>query len=492
MSSTSAADVDEILRAVPDSDQADSEMPTAVPNSPVDNPAVVAAAAPVSLYELCRRLILPLAIQNARARDTNGDGVVESEQVEQQVMSSMTNNICVDFMNTAKEVKEQMAALKKDSDGRGESIVGVKRSRDEEYSAEGSVTNRVRLNSDGAVSAMSVISPPRAPKAMIFTKQNEVLDRFMPMMMPHTDSNTPVSPTRIRRATPPPSQEPKHSGRSPTSDRRESEHDMDTDLPGCRRDHEGNIGHQRDRSHDKDKSKHHRDGRQRDKDHSRRDSQYSDRDIDGSDSGRWDFADVGTRQLNGGRKDSRYADSDLDKLGRRKHDRSDKEWDYVRNHRDSDSNSKKHSSSGSSRQHSQELVASRMSDPGVPTSTKSFAREPSSAGSSCRVPGLWFVKVGLNHMDVVNMTFEVDGEVASRCRGHNGSNIAVRLVCLPTASVEETYKQLDPTASVEVVTNAMRSVKPKWPPKGKIIVEVNPGAKVGRSWLPQELVSIFD
>ncbi|KIM84817.1 hypothetical protein PILCRDRAFT_43154, partial [Piloderma croceum F 1598] len=65
--------------------------------------------------------------------------------------------------------------------------------------------------------------------------------------------------------------------------------------------------------------------------------------------------------------------------------------------------------------------------------------------------------------------------------------IAVRLVCLPTASVEETYKQLDPAASVEVVTDAMRSVKPEWPPKGKIIVEVNPGAKVGRSWLPQEL-----
>jgi hypothetical protein len=108
------------------------------------------------------------------------------------------------------------------------------------------------------------------------------------------------------------------------------------------------------------------------------------------------------------------------------------------------------------------------------------------------VPGLWFVKVGLNHMDVVNMTFEVDAEVASRCRGQNASNIAVRLVCLPTASVEETYKQLDPAASAEVVTDAMRSIKPEWPPKGKIIVEVNPGAKVGRSWLPQELVSKFD
>jgi hypothetical protein len=95
-------------------------------------------------------------------------------------------------------------------------------------------------------------------------------------------------------------------------------------------------------------------------------------------------------------------------------------------------------------------------------------------------------------MDIVEMTFEVDAEVASRCRRENGSRISVRLVCLPTASVEETYKRLDPAASQEAVTDEMRKIETLWPPKGKIIIEVNAGDNVGRSWLPRDLVSAHD
>jgi hypothetical protein len=92
-------------------------------------------------------------------------------------------------------------------------------------------------------------------------------------------------------------------------------------------------------------------------------------------------------------------------------------------------------------------------------------------------------------MDIVDMTFEVDAEVASRCRPENGSKITVRLVSLPTASVEETYKKLDPAASQEVVTDAMRKIQTVWPPKGKIIIEMNPNENVGKSWL--DLVSTY-
>jgi len=160
--------------------------------------------------------------------------------------------------------------------------------------------------------------------------------------------------------------------------------------------------------------------------------------------------------------------------------RGDKEWDGVYDKRDSPSGSRKHSSSESSRRHSHELL---------PTSSKTVTvtSGPSSIDPGCRVPGLWFVKVGLDHMDILDMTFEVDAEVASRCRPENGSKITVRLVCLPTASVEETYKQLDPAASQELVTDAMRQIQTVWPPKGKVIIEMNPSGNVGRSWLPQDL-----
>jgi hypothetical protein len=490
MSSTSAADVDEILRAAADSDQVDSGMPTTTPNSPIDGQAAaaIATAAPTSLYERCRRLILPLVIQNARARDTKVDSAGESERVEQQVMTLMTDERCADFMNMAKEVKEQMATLKKGAVGNGESIVRVKRPREED-STEGSITSRVRLNSDGFGSS------PRAPKAMVQTKQNEALDKFT-SIVPHTDNNIHVSPTRTPPSLSQPRiqipMEPKHFGPSPNSDRRESDYDVDADRPGRRQDKDRNrdIEYRRDRSYDLDKSTHQSRSRGGKSDHRRRDSQHCDRDMDRYDSGRRGSGDGGSRQIDRGRKGSRYADSDFDKLDRRRHDRSDKEWDYVRDRRDSSSGSRKYSSSGSSHRHSQELLESRISGPGV-TPAKTVTCEPSSTGPSCRVPGLWFVKVGLNHMDVVNMIFEVDAEVASRCRRENGSNIAVRLVCLPTVSVEETYKQLDPAASPKVVTDAMRSVKPEWPPKGKIIIEVNPGDKLGRSWLPRDLVSTF-
>jgi hypothetical protein len=487
MTSTSAADVEEILGVAGD-DQVDSALPT----SPVDGPTV-APVAP-SLFERCRRLILPLAIQNTRARDPAVDGVVETKRLEQEVMSLMTDEYCAGSMSTAKKLQEQMAALKKGTVVTSESIVGVKRPREEDDdAAEESTSNRVQCNTDESGLATANRLLPKAPKAMVKIKQNKVLDKFMPMI-PNSDPNVLVFPSKTKDDTPPRSaqpeiptptpipipMEPKDFRRSPTPDSPGSDYDMDKDRSGHRRDHENSnrdIEYRRESAYEKnnpDYRRRDRDDDLRDVDHGHREYRYSDRD--------------GTRKTDHSHIDAQYADSDLDKLHRRGRDHSDKEWDFIRDHKDSSSGSRRHSSSGSSLRHSPALLAGRTSDLGAPIPN---TRDQSTFGPRCRVPGLWFVKVGLNHLDVVNLNFEVDPEVASRCCRESSPKVSVRLVCLPTASVEETYKKLDPSASPETVTDAMRNIKPEWPPKGKIIVEVNPGDKAGWSWLPQDLVSTF-
>jgi hypothetical protein len=492
MSSTSAADVDEILRMVPDSDPAESGIPTAIPNSPVDNQTIAHS----SLFERCRQLILPLAVLNTQARDIKAEDAAKSEQLKQQVMTLMTDDYCAESMNMAKQIEEQLATKKTDVEGtdrKAEIVVGVKRPREDEDAVKSSSASRARLDSYGSESVVTDTPPPRAPKAMLKDKRGEVLDKLPPMLSP--SDNVLISPMQGRNDSPKPSvsrheisipMEPKDFKQPLTPDQRSADHDLDRTIRDI--DYRGYPSNDMDNSERRRRS---HDDKSRDAEHGHRDSQYSDHDVGRSKRSRRGSDDIETRTTDYDRRDSRYPGSDLDRSDRRKRVRSDGEWDYVQYKKDSPSSSRKYSSPGSSRRHSHdhELPTTRITSPEVTTPTKTATREPSSNGSSCRVPGVWFVKVGLNHMDIVDMTFEVDAELASRCHSENGPDITVRLVSLPTASVEETYKKLDPGASYEVVTNAMRNIDTLWPPKGKIIVEVNPGDTVGKSWLPQDLVS---
>lgn len=67
-------------------------------------------------------------------------------------------------------------------------------------------------------------------------------------------------------------------------------------------------------------------------------------------------------------------------------------------------------------------------------------------------------------------------------------SVSVHLLCLPRAEVEQTMRDLDPTASPETVMDALWKVKTEWPSKGKVVMELNPGDIVGRSWLPRDFV----
>ena len=482
---------------VPDSDQVDASMVTAVPSSPVDGQTTVQA--PTSVYERCRRLILPLVMQNIRARNPKVDGAAESERLEQQVMTGMTDEYCEDTINTAKELKKQMITKMcnlEGTNGNVKSIVGVKRPREEEDRGQPSGASRTKLDSHASQPALA---DRPLPKEMTQDEQNEAVDRSV-SMAPPSDDNILVSPTRSKNDTPLPPDlrheisilmDPEHFKQPHTPDGRSS--DYEVDRSGSRRRDGKETDYRPHSSYDMDNSERRRPGRgsgSRDADRGGRRSRYPDHDMDGSERSGRASGDHGRKQIEHHHRHSRYDGSDSEKLGRRKRQRSD-EWDYVRDKEHSSPGSRNYSSSGSSRRYSHELATHSMGRE-LASPTGIVIRRPPSGSSCCRVPGLWFVKVGLKHMDIVEMTFEVDAEVASRCRRENGSRISVRLVCLPTASVEETYKRLDPAASQEAVTDEMRKIETLWPPKGKIIIEVNAGDNVGRSWLPRDLVSAHD
>ena len=99
------------------------------------------------------------------------------------------------------------------------------------------------------------------------------------------------------------------------------------------------------------------------------------------------------------------------------------------------------------------------------------------------LPGLWFVKVGLDQIDILDVDFEVHPDMIIQ------DMVTVHLLCLPRASVERIMRDLDPVASPETVMDALRKVKTEWPSKGQVVMELNPGDTVGRSWLPRDFVS---
>lgn len=105
-----------------------------------------------------------------------------------------------------------------------------------------------------------------------------------------------------------------------------------------------------------------------------------------------------------------------------------------------------------------------------------------------RVPGLWLAKIGLNFLDAVEVDFEVETDVATRCRPGAPAHVSVHLLCLPTASVQGEYNKIERSAPPEAVTHAMWNAKTQWPPKGSLTVELNPGDHLRRSWLPKDLV----
>jgi hypothetical protein len=495
-SSMSPADVGEVLPAGGDLDTVKQDIPITNPASLVNGhpPATSSTSEKVSasLYEECKQLVVQLVVQNAQAREPDADIAAQSEKLEKRAAVLVTDECCMDFIATAKRIQEQMIAMKDSSvketgaSRNVDSVVGAKRRRDEVDDAESSMPNkiRVRVESDksGLVRVDSAISSvpsspatnkpaPRAPKAMI--KKQQHMNKIMSMVPPSPyDISESISPaqngTRVRSNS-------QHEIPIP-SDEKYFRHPTSPNLHGSY----GNTNWAKRYERDYDEGS-------QDVDHRHRDSRNSDL---GTDRERR-TSDTRQREI---RKESRSAESHSERSERRRRDRDDlddRERDYSDEHHSLRSDSRKHSPAKSKSNHrtSDDLIATRMSAPEMSVPVDTRLRKPLQIIPTCPVPGLWFVKVGLEQADILDVEFQNFSEIATQDHLEDSSGITFHLLCLPTNSVRETFETLDQAASPQEVTDAMWNIKTQWPPRGKLLIEVNPGDTVGRSWLPFELAS---
>lgn len=123
--------------------------------------------------------------------------------------------------------------------------------------------------------------------------------------------------------------------------------------------------------------------------------------------------------------------------------------------------------------------------------------------NSCHnVPGLWFVKMGSKHTNILECSFEIDKETAAKWDIPEISLISekrtvpsqmgkprlcLQILCLPTDLVQSVQGTIQPGASAGDVAIALSTIKESWPPTGNLIIEVNPGTGHGHTWLPFDL-----
>lgn len=461
-------------------------------------------------------------------------------------MKLMTDEFCAETLVTAKEIQRQMDAKKKTEAGVGGHGVGTKGARDEEVSTtkspEASSTYTSQSGPGLPPRRASILIPPnatitlpRAPKAMVKI-QTRVMDKFNSMIQsPASDTKYTSSPhSKLLPEMPPhllfkqplssDRRKPDYGMEISESQRRvhdkllDNDHsrkdsrysDMDVDKPerGSRKDVDS-PHRKKSRYEDSDYDKSERRRKSRDDDyhkgdHKRRDPQYSDDDIDRLerkssrrgkskeyDDNRYSYDKSKRKRRSredeyGHERDSRHSDVNGDKSDSRRGDRGDRS-------RDKESHRRRRDSASRSRGYS-------------PVSNHQYSRDPVSAKSTLEqhaypapedmrapvphypVPGLWFVKVGLDQSDILDVPFEVEPELAKRFLLKDSSEVSVHILCLSKPLVEETLRNLDPVASPEIVTNAIWNLKTEWPQKGKVIIQVNSDDSMGRSWLPMDLV----
>lgn len=117
-----------------------------------------------------------------------------------------------------------------------------------------------------------------------------------------------------------------------------------------------------------------------------------------------------------------------------------------------------------------------------------------------RVPGLWAMTVGSKIPDISMIPFIVEDDTASAAHrwahrdigfDDTDTHISVHLLCLPTATVAEVNRSLDPAASPAEVAAALWRIPTSWPAKGTLVIEANPGHSVSsHAFLPSVLGEI--
>ncbi|KAF7967730.1 hypothetical protein HWV62_33293 [Athelia sp. TMB] len=532
-SSTSAADVDIIL-TTPESPiitPSDSQpifklksVPMPLPSAQVDAPLA---------YEHCRHLIAPLALQLAQARGSNSSEHFDGARAEKDMLVLMDDKLCAEFVGLAKEVQAELGA--KDGNGRrgaDNTVAGVKRSRQE--SEDSDIPTRIH-NAPSVQTAVPLIPsgkvPPRAPRAM----------RQAPIGSPSTVT-TELAISTARTSQPPSGNDKstiaplgsRHPGSSHTGDKVS----VDSDLQSNRYRHD---------SESRARSKPMR-SRSREGDHPSSPEPGQVDDASSPRNSRLDAEEMALRALpmrsqphhGGQHRQSTEASTDPYSLPARfasdqryRHRRPSREFEANRDHKHSRHEFRQQSKEpgevdsspiksldneegGEAHDHVSKFPASsnilprfasplRMSLP-TPPLTKSKSRSVSPRivyEREARTPGyqqdqrrdhfprLWLARIGLPQIDVLEVEFEIDTETALSCQLNAPFPVSMRLLCLPTATVQGEYEMVEASAPPWTVANAMRSIPTEWPAPGSLVIQMHVDNTWSRSWLPEDLVGLY-
>ncbi|KAG6330826.1 hypothetical protein ID866_8264 [Astraeus odoratus] len=100
------------------------------------------------------------------------------------------------------------------------------------------------------------------------------------------------------------------------------------------------------------------------------------------------------------------------------------------------------------------------------------------------VPGIWSVCNGTDTPDVTDIVAMVNEDLFSRETGR--IDAIVRLYCLKK---DEAESLIDSKGSPSEAIASLQNSHSRWPHKGTLIIQVNPGLQKGKTWLPYALES---
>lgn len=113
------------------------------------------------------------------------------------------------------------------------------------------------------------------------------------------------------------------------------------------------------------------------------------------------------------------------------------------------------------------------------------------------VPGVWAFQLSRDLPDVLEYSFNVNEEIATKWNLRRENNwvmteretrdeLFLHLLCLPTALAISTLDSVltEPSQEPKAVADALWKMQTEWPEQGSLIIEINPGQPVGKVFFP--------
>ncbi|KAF8910606.1 hypothetical protein CPB84DRAFT_1672506 [Gymnopilus junonius] len=119
------------------------------------------------------------------------------------------------------------------------------------------------------------------------------------------------------------------------------------------------------------------------------------------------------------------------------------------------------------------------------------------------VPGLWFVKLGLDELGTLDCKFDIDHNTAKKWNllplnspGSHHTDIvplktsqkqlSLQICSFSRQLVDEIIQTHNSETAPEDIAKSIFALPQSWPAAGHLIITINPGAHNTRTWLPHE------